>query len=115
MFSRVSSSTDNDQEYFMLAIAKTSSYVPSNINLISTKKNTALFEPNVEEPWNTEKTGIKPKNNQEKTIWLFKCSTTQSPREIKDTKSVSHGEKRTKACLKTTNIYLVRLNTNETF
>ena len=52
----------------MLAIAKTPSYVPSNINLICTKKNTALFEPNVEEPWNTEKTGIKPKNNQEKTI-----------------------------------------------
>ena len=68
MFSRVSSSTDNDQEYFILAIAKESSYVLSNINLISTKKNTALFEPNVEEPWNTEKTGIKPKNNQEKTI-----------------------------------------------
>ena len=97
MFSTVSSSTDNDQEYFMLAITKTSSYLPSDINLISTKKNTGLFEPNVEEPWNTEKTGIKPKNNQEKTIWLFKCSTTQPSREIKDTKSVSHGEKRTKA------------------
>lgn len=66
MYSRVSSSSENETENVMFTMKKTSNYLPSDIHLISTKRDTALFEPNIEEIRNLEKIGTKPKGNQER-------------------------------------------------
>ena len=66
MYSRVSSSSENEKENVMFTMKKTSNYLPSDIHLISTKRDTALFEPNIEEIRNLEKIGTKPKGNQER-------------------------------------------------
>ena len=51
---------------FMLAMKKMSSYISSNIHLLSIKGDTALFEPNIKELRNLEKIGRKPKDKQER-------------------------------------------------
>ena len=80
---KVSLTNDNEKENFMFAMAPASSGLPVNIHLITTDRGSALFEPNIEELWNLETSGIKSRDNQERddlVMHMFKNTIAKENR-----------------------------------
>ena len=61
-----SSSTDSEKENTVFPMAPESSYLPADIHLMTTKRDSKLFEPNIEELWKLETIKVKPNDNQER-------------------------------------------------
>ena len=64
-------------------MAPASSYFPADIHLMTTKRDSALFEPSIEEPWNFETIKVKQKDNQERedlVMQTFKNTVTKDRR-----------------------------------
>ena len=64
-----------------------SSCLPASIHLMTTERDYALFETNIEELWNLETIGIKSKDNQERddmvVMQMFKNTITKEDRRYK--------------------------------
>ena len=78
-----SSSTDNEKKNTVFPMAPASSYLPADIHLITTKRESTLFEPNIEELWNLETIKVKPKGSQERedlVMQTFKNAATKEDR-----------------------------------
>ena len=106
---KVSSINGNEKENVMFAMAPASSCLPANIHLMTTERDSSLFEPNIKELWNLETIEIKSKDNQERCDLVMQMLKNTITTNIVDTKLVGHGEPRTITYLKTKNFHLVNL------
>ena len=82
---KASSTNDNDKENVMFGVTPTSSYLPGDIHLMTTERNSALFEPNIDEVWNLETIGIKSKDNQEEdnlVIQIFRSTISKNDKRL---------------------------------
>ena len=81
----VSSTNGNEKENVMFSMTSASRCLPANIHLVSTDRDSALFEPNIEELWNLGTTGIKSKDNQGRddlVMQIFKNTITKEDRRF---------------------------------
>ena len=107
VYGKVSSTNGNEKENVMFAMTPASSCLPANIHLMTTERDSSLFEPNIKELWNLETIEIKSKDNQERCDLVMQMLKNTITTNIEDNKLVGHGQPRTITYLKTKNFHLV--------